>query len=312
MARMSCILVLALFYIIMVRCDQVCNSAMAGMIDPSCPVSQPYCRQLGVLHNVGQFRCRECMGDCGCPVGEYCSNGGIVNKGYCRKFTVGGLKCLPYSSMQLVDLTIDSSLKCAVLVSSEIGNNVTVDRQGICIQGMCRMCDASQPDATCTGASLGGPRVCIFPGIYSSFHARNWSPGLYYEDPSLVWFTLMFLFLVFILAAVLLVAVLTARKWYLKHPPSYSGGERRRSILRCLHPGKLVKAVRGRLNRLRPGPPFQAYTDFSQRNTDPAERPGGGGEMDPSGSWSRDREAAYLLGAQAGATATQKTAPTSS
>jgi len=174
-----------------------CSSTSGTFFDPSCPAEQPFCMYITGTGNINQ--CRECRGDCDCGENYYCSTQAPVQgeTGYCRKFYMAGAKCFPMSNTQLLNPSIDPKIKCAIVGNSTITNTPQIEYQGLCIQGICRQCNPASAAVTCVGEYFGPPRLCVFPGLYSTIHSQNWSPGKFYEEPLRVWATLIFLAFLF-------------------------------------------------------------------------------------------------------------------
>lgn len=93
------------------------------------------------------YSCSECLNDCDCPSNQYCSqNYGSV--GTCLSFQAEGKECIPMSTKDLLDATIDSTYKCADVVLDEMNQPIITgprDEAGnllaTCINSVCRSCN---------------------------------------------------------------------------------------------------------------------------------------------------------------------------
>jgi hypothetical protein len=82
-------------------------------------------------------------------------------------------------------------------------NALQIDAIGLCVDGTCRICDptSSPENSVCNTGNYRGPaRVCVSPGTYVGYHGRYWAPGLYYENPTNVWWAIFFCFLILMMA----------------------------------------------------------------------------------------------------------------
>eukprot|EP01113_Clastostelium_recurvatum_P037406 TRINITY_DN5463_c0_g1_i1.p1 TRINITY_DN5463_c0_g1~~TRINITY_DN5463_c0_g1_i1.p1 ORF type:complete len:210 (+),score=32.16 TRINITY_DN5463_c0_g1_i1:195-824(+) len=177
-----------------------CNPTLFPVFDSSCDAKTPFCRNTNTTA-FPVFNCVACRTNCDCDQNEYCSIDRWSNTvGTCQKIDLSGKACFPMSSLQLVNSTIPSEGKCAVLVTDSQSNLQAV-WTGVCMQGKCRACDYSAAAQTCGAESMGPPRVCVFPGEYNTPHSRFWSGGAYYEDPIRVWLAIFFIFILIITLA---------------------------------------------------------------------------------------------------------------
>jgi len=238
---------------------QNCTAARSGGYDNTCPTDAPFCQYItGTI-----WQCRECRTDCDCSVNSYCSNESplVGEIGFCRKFYKAGAECFPMSAALLTDSTIDDKLKCAIIVPDDQGD-LEVEYDGYCIQGRCRMCDATNTGVTCYGEYMGGPRTCVFPGYFGTIHSQNWEPGKYYEEPVRVWLAICFVLILISLGVGAFTLYLVWNMWNRKENADFAAGKPPSALASVLY------WIEFQCERLFSKLPFvrrkKAYTRFDQ------------------------------------------------
>jgi len=198
---------------------QNCTAARVGGYDETCPDDTPFC----VYIELNIYQCRACRTDCDCSVNEYCSNQSplLGEIGFCKKFYKAGAKCFPMSTALLTDTTINDKLKCAIVVANDDGD-LEVEYDAYCIQGRCRMCDATNAGTTCSGEYMGDTRTCVFPGYFSTIHSQNWAPGKYYEEPVRVWLAICFVLILISMSVGAFTLFLVWKMWKRKDNTDFS------------------------------------------------------------------------------------------
>jgi len=169
-----------------------------------CPMSAPYCTNMGIFNNT--WWCRECASDCDCPINQFCSKNFVSGAiGSCLDFEQNGQSCLPLSNGQLQDPNFNTSLKCATVTPfnltkiGPVGYVVDAPRSSICKNGECVVCSGG---AACTGAEgLGEARTCNIEGKYAKLSRSYWNPPGFFTSPTSV-------FLVFIMLLLTIVLIL--------------------------------------------------------------------------------------------------------
>jgi len=200
---------------------QICANVYQNMVSPNCTDPQkPYCIQSNSDNTRPQYNCAECVSDCDCSSGQYCSGNTWLNlAGTCQSFGAEGIRCFPMSYNQLYDSNIPSTYKCADIVT--VNNSVVyVDGPSsgtlspnkrvtsLCQSGTCRACDAQSGSyiswtVNChTG--LREPRICALPGIIVQADAPMWRSHEYRYNPTWVWLAIYFPFFVIMLVTMCL------------------------------------------------------------------------------------------------------------
>jgi hypothetical protein len=180
-----------------------CEAATVNAFSESCVTEKegafwyPYCRQVttGVSP---QFECRECVSQCDCDLGMYCSREpGEV--GQCRKFAMEGKPCRPMNASQLTSSDIDDEWKCADVYSES--STLFINHQGSCINEVCKFCSPGTRfnDICSPSTGIKVERACVYPGVAVDRHGLNWAAGVYHFQPLVVWSTIFFCFFVLIL-----------------------------------------------------------------------------------------------------------------
>eukprot|EP00029_Vermamoeba_vermiformis_P012079 TRINITY_DN6890_c0_g1_i1.p1 TRINITY_DN6890_c0_g1~~TRINITY_DN6890_c0_g1_i1.p1 ORF type:complete len:218 (-),score=39.92 TRINITY_DN6890_c0_g1_i1:44-697(-) len=180
---------------------QSCDVKYVNGLAPEC-ISQkstaPYCR-LDVYTSGATTICSECLTDCDCDVGQYCSVA-PETLGTCRAFSAAGRDCLPFTEAQLENSEFDASLKCADLFTVSGANaSLVIDHQGTCLSGVCQYC-AEFSSATKTrgfvscveGSGTNAPRECVWPGALIEPLEKAWQPSVYIRDRVAVWTAILF------------------------------------------------------------------------------------------------------------------------
>jgi len=209
---MKATLLLLLLYLVNLSICQVCTLEYKNAISPDCTdLTRPYCIQSNIDVNNTQYNCVQCVNDCDCGIGLYCSSNRWENQaGTCINFGAEGNDCVPMDGGSLSNIKIDSKWKCADIVSFD-GEIVFVDGPGsgnvgakqvssICVNAKCRACDPSRNDPNVWDVNcrsgLGVPRTCVQPGVWSQVGNVNWLTPEYYQDPTRVWLAIYFPFLI--------------------------------------------------------------------------------------------------------------------
>ncbi|KAM9987084.1 hypothetical protein ACTFIY_011510 [Dictyostelium cf. discoideum] len=151
--------------------------------------------------------CVSCRTNNDCGLDEFCSaNYFDLNEfGSCKKFDKDGDDCIAYNNVENANLLTSNSTKCAYMFFNYVyganypAGQLTVDYQGSCVSGKCRICNYANGGSN-TGEGKGAPRTCVFPGKYATVHSSSWSAGKYYEQPIQVWLAIFFCLIVLILA----------------------------------------------------------------------------------------------------------------
>jgi len=187
---------------------QTCDPVKGVGINPDCDsVETPYCRSDGTVPVA--FKCYACATLCDCATDEYCGSFG-GDFGVCKEFTEAGADCRPMSSAQLIDARVPKEWKCAAIADNS-STSVNVQFAGVCIEGVCRMCNPRSSAGCAPQSGFQTERTCGYPGHYVGTHSSNWNPGDYYESPVNVWFAIFFCLMVLILVAQFFIAI-CARK----------------------------------------------------------------------------------------------------
>ncbi len=91
---------------------QSCDVKYVNGLAPECISKKstvPYCR-LDVYTSGATPICGECLTDCDCDLGQYCSSA-PETLGTCVAFKAAGRDCLPFTEAQLENSDFDASLK---------------------------------------------------------------------------------------------------------------------------------------------------------------------------------------------------------
>ncbi|KAN0034369.1 hypothetical protein ACTFIV_000872 [Dictyostelium citrinum] len=151
--------------------------------------------------------CVSCRNHNDCGLNEFCSSNiyDLNEFGSCKKFDKDGDDCIAYDATEKANLLTSNSTKCAYMYfnyaygTAYPAGQLTVDYQGVCVNGKCRMCNYANGGSN-TAEGKGSPRTCVFPGKYATVHSSSWSAGKYYEQPIQVWLAIFFCLIVLILA----------------------------------------------------------------------------------------------------------------
>jgi hypothetical protein len=174
---------------------------------------KPYC----LLANNATPSCFQCYSDCDCDIGQFCSSAPDT-QGTCVGFLQLGAACLPYTQSQLTDPSISNTYKCASLYNQS--GILQVDHAGVCVDGVCRQCLASDTPVnppyyplfkTCYGyEGTNAARQCAFPGVLVPTIRKWWQPGETVRQPVFTWLAVFFPFI--LLQLILSILILVCHK----------------------------------------------------------------------------------------------------
>jgi len=175
-----------------------CGANYAGRPSPECvSIDAPFC----VLssNNPTTYQCSECLSDCDCPIGKFCSNNSYGGKaGSCVKFEAEERDCVSMVSADLLDASIPDTFKCGDVVRSD-NRIVMVSRPSgsACVEGICRACNPYSSTHICADGRVSA-RGCAIPGVVTNLNGLRWASGEYYQDPAIVWQAIFFPLLIII------------------------------------------------------------------------------------------------------------------
>jgi len=186
-----------------------CDPAFGqNTFNPQCiDASHPYCVQTQQNPQT-LFQCSQCISNCDCLLDEFCSKA-AGQVGSCVKFELNGQSCLPLTKSQLLDPTIDSSKKCAMLLGTDF---LEINQEGVCVDETCRYCGVNGGGMTSCGPTDGmqEERTCVYPGTLVNSHYAAWAD--IYPYPSVVWFTIFFTFVVPIIISQVILLFMTLHR----------------------------------------------------------------------------------------------------
>eukprot|EP01092_Planopodium_desertum_P003067 TRINITY_DN1521_c0_g1_i2.p2 TRINITY_DN1521_c0_g1~~TRINITY_DN1521_c0_g1_i2.p2 ORF type:complete len:221 (+),score=46.24 TRINITY_DN1521_c0_g1_i2:675-1337(+) len=190
--------------------NTICPSTDIGGFSQPCIVADeklPYCNSHQISASTSENICVECISNCDCSPGKYCSTN--PNEfGVCIKFEAQGKECYPYGGGDLLDAAVPDKYKCADLYPSLSNGDPTPNYIGSCIERKCRFCDPGASPANynaidCAG-SLKGNRACVWPGSEHGAEAAFWTAGIYKTDRPAVWLALFFVLILAILVVLII------------------------------------------------------------------------------------------------------------
>jgi len=185
--------------------SQSCTVDFVGNASPDCiSLKKPYCQRVNVPDQSSRYDCVECVNDCDCDPGQYCSvdvwNG---KAGYCQNFKKAGSSCIPMDDTRKRNSKIENKWKCGDIIMKG-GEIVGIDGPRVgggpaCIDSVCRACSPSAlggSSVVCQSGGMSKPRVCALPGTFVEANAYFWRSAEYGENPTWVWLAIYFPFMI--------------------------------------------------------------------------------------------------------------------